>query len=63
MARLSDFAQELLDTGNRTLRYGYFAPIQAAWLMWTRKGGYFRHLRALYRRSTSRSSGNRADYR
>lgn len=38
-----------MNAAKRTLRYGYFAPLQAAWLARTRKGGYFRHLRALYR--------------
>lgn len=33
----------------RALKYGYFAPITAAWLASTRHGSYLRHLRALYR--------------
>lgn len=31
------------------LRYGYFAPVTAAWLAITRRGSYLHHLRALYR--------------
>lgn len=30
-------------------RYGYFAPLTAGWLAVNRRGGYFRHLRGLYR--------------
>lgn len=32
-----------------TFRYGYLAPVQALYLAMTRKGGYFWHIRALYR--------------
>lgn len=38
-----------MNAAKRTLRYGYFAPLQAACLTRTRKGGYFWHIRALYR--------------
>lgn len=31
------------------LKYGYFAPITAAWLAITRRGTYLFHLRAIYR--------------
>ena len=39
----------LLRIAMRDLRYGYFAPLQAFWLMGRRPGGYGRHLAALYR--------------
>jgi len=32
-----------------TWKYGYFAPLTAAYFAATRKGNYFWHLRALYR--------------
>lgn len=49
MTQLSQVSDTLKDAAMRTLRYGYFAPLQAAWLTRTRRGGYFRHLKALYR--------------
>ncbi len=33
----------------RTVRYGYFAPLQALWLTFNRPGGYWMHLKALYK--------------
>lgn len=42
-------AQTLLRIARRDLRYGYFAPVQALWLMCWRPGGYVRHLTAPYR--------------
>ena len=41
----------VLKAAHHTCRYGYFAPLTAAWLAITRSGNYFRHLRALYRLS------------
>lgn len=32
-----------------TWRYGYFAPLTAAYLALTRSGSYLWHIRALYR--------------
>lgn len=42
-------AQTLFRMAKRDLMYGYFAPLQALWLMCRRPGGYVRHLAALYR--------------
>lgn len=39
----------LAQAAMRVLRYGYFAPLQAAWLTTRRPGGYCRHLAALSR--------------
>ncbi len=41
--------QTLLRIAQRDIRYGYFAPLQALWLISRRPGGYCRHLAALYR--------------
>lgn len=49
MKLLSLLAMSFQDAAKRSLKYGYFAPIQAGWLAGTRHGGYFKHLRALYR--------------
>lgn len=38
-----------LKAARGTLKYGYFAPLTAAWLSVKRPGGYFWHLRALYK--------------
>jgi hypothetical protein len=51
----SQVANGFTDVAKRTLQYGYFAPLQAAWLTRTRKGGYFLHLKALYRLAFKRA--------
>lgn len=45
------FRQGFLKGLIATWRYGYFAPLIALRLTLTRKGSYFRHLKALYRLS------------
>ncbi len=45
----NDTWEKFWDIGLRTWKYGYFAPLMAAWFVLKRQGGYVFHLRALYR--------------
>lgn len=45
----NSFKAEALKSFRRALRYGYFAPLTAAGLVFSRPGGYWMHLTALYR--------------
>jgi len=46
---LSEFKTAFFKGARGTVRYGYFAPLTAAWLFATRSGSYGWHLKALYR--------------
>ncbi len=45
----NDFKITFKRSFNRTLKYGYFAPLIAIWLTFKRPGGYWKHFIALYR--------------
>lgn len=46
---LNELKDSFMKGARGCLKYGYFAPLTAVWLTIKRRGGYFRHLRALYR--------------
>lgn len=46
---MNDFFAGFRQAAIGTVRYGYFAPLTALYFAMTRPGGYFWHIRALYR--------------
>lgn len=48
---MNDFLAGFKHAAVGTWRYGYFAPLTAAYLALTRPGSYLWHIRALYRLS------------
>jgi hypothetical protein len=48
---IKELTRGFVKGAHHTWRYGYFAPLTAAWIAITRSGNYFWHLRALYRLS------------
>lgn len=46
---ITELKSEFIRGFRGSLKYGYFAPLSAAWFAVKRPGSYLRHLRALYR--------------
>jgi len=49
MSMLYEFQVSFMRGARATVKYCYFAPLMAMFFTISRRGGYFWHLRALYR--------------